>query len=110
MSFQKALSGQNAVTEPMEDIFAVFRTTVDEDGEEVTQQVITTGDASELVVIYAVPMYVDGKITNVLLGVRSSSEFFDFFDKIEFGETGEAFMINASGDMIAHSNKDLVKG
>ena len=107
--FQKALSGQNAVTEPMEDIFAVFSTTVDEDGEEVTQQVITTGDASELVVIYAVPMYVDGKITNVLLGVRSSSEFFDFFDKIEFGETGEAFMINASGDMIAHSNKDLVK-
>ena len=106
MSFFRSIKWTKCSYGTYEDIFAVFRTTVDEDGEEVTQQVITTGDASELVVIYAVPMYVDGKITNVLLGVRSSSEFFDFFDKIEFGETGEAFMINASGDMISHSNKD----
>ena len=30
------------------------------------------------------------------------------FDQIQFGETGNAFMVNEKGDMIAHPNKSLV--
>ncbi len=111
--FQKALSGQNAVSEPTVDIFeisVVSPETTDEETveEKVEEKVEVDGDAEDLVVIYAVPMYVDGKITHVLIGVRPSTEFFDFFDKVKFGETGEAFMINESGDIISHSDRDLV--
>ena len=85
--FQKAMQGQDVVSEPIVDMFS---------------------DTSELVVIYAVPMYRAGEIYNVLIGVRPAEEFFEMFDQIQFGETGNAFMVNEKGDMIAHPNKSLV--
>jgi len=86
--FKKAISGVNAVSEPMIDKFS--------------------SSSSSLVVIYAVPIKIGGKISSILIAVKPGNEFNQIINNITFGETGQAFMINQSGEMIAHSNLALV--
>ena len=86
--FKKAISGVNAVSEPMIDQFS--------------------SSSSSLVVVYAVPIKVGGKISSILIAVKPGNEFNQIINNITFGETGQAFMINQSGEMIAHSNLALV--
>ncbi len=84
--FKTAVSGGQAVTEPMPD------------PENKAQSVIT----------YAVPIKSGGKIIGVLVGVESGNDFSLLINDITFGKTGRAFMINENGDIIAHQNLSLV--
>lgn len=85
--FQKALSGQKAVTEPINDIFG--------------------SNSTNLIVIYAVPIKVGSKVQSVLVASTYGNELSTLVSNIKIGETGYAFMINEKGDMIAHTNLTL---
>jgi len=85
--FQQALSGKNAVTEPIQDIFG--------------------NNTTNLIVIYAVPIKVGSKIKSILVASTYGNELSTLVSNIRIGETGNAFMINENGDIIAHSNLSL---
>lgn len=86
--FQRALQGENVVTEPVPDDFI---------------------DPSRLVSVYALPIYTNEEVTGVLIGLRPAEELFSFINNIRFGETGTAFMVNEKGDMICHPEISLVE-
>ena len=89
--YKKALKGERSVSEPSQDIIGISGISTD-----------------SLIVVYALPMKVGGKIDSVLLAVRSGNEFSTLVNDISFGKTGKAFMVNENGDMIAHENLSLV--
>lgn len=84
--FQAAMKGEEFVTDPM-----ISR----------TEQL--------LVVTYAVPIKVGDNIIGVLTATRDGNELTVLTNDIHYGTSGEAFMINTSGTIIAHSNADLVE-
>ncbi len=90
-SYQKALQGDQAVSEPIKDTFG-----------------ISGLSDSSLVIVYANPIKSGGKLDSILIAVRSGNEFSTLVDDITFGKTGRAFMINEAGDIIAHQNLSLV--
>ena len=83
--FKKAMSGTNAISDP----------------------IIGRAD-NTLIVIYAVPIKNNGKVVGVLNAVRDGNELSTLTNDITFGKSGKAYMVNKSGAVIAHSNKDLV--
>lgn len=61
-----------------------------------------------ILLMYSVPMKSNGKVTGVLVGIRDGNALSDFTNKIKVGKTGEAFMLNKAGTVIANVNKDKV--
>ncbi len=89
--YQKALSGEQSVSEPSQDMIGISGISKD-----------------TLVVTYAMPIKVGGKVESILIAVRSGNEFSNLVNNISFGKTGKAFMVNEDGAMIAHENLSLV--
>lgn len=89
--YQKALKGEKAVSEPVKDTFG-----------------ISGISESSLIIIYADPIKVGGKVESVLVAVKSGNDFSTLVNDINFGKTGKAFMINENGEMIANNNLSLV--
>ncbi|MFT4146768.1 MAG: methyl-accepting chemotaxis protein [Mobilitalea sp.] len=89
--YKKALNGERSVSEPSQDMIGISGISTD-----------------SLIVVYALPMKVGGKIDSVLIAVRSGNEFSTLVNDITFGKTGKAFMVNEKGDMIANENLSLV--
>jgi methyl-accepting chemotaxis protein len=83
--FEEALSGKESVSEPVLD-----------------------NEGTGIVMIYAVPVKIDGEIAGVLMAVRDGLELSKFAEKIKFGESGEAFIINSQGRTIAHADTNLM--
>ncbi len=89
--YQKAIKGEQAVSDPMEDVFGI------------------SGISSDtLVIVYASPIKVGSEVQGVLIAVKSGNDFCTLVNDISFGKTGSAFMINEKGEMIAHNNLSLV--
>ncbi|HHW47735.1 MAG TPA: methyl-accepting chemotaxis protein [Clostridiaceae bacterium] len=83
--FKRALSGEEFVTEPMLD-----------------------NEGTGIIMIYAVPVKVNGETAGVLMAVRDGLELSEFAGRIKFGETGEAFIIDSRGRTIAHADTNLL--
>jgi len=83
--FQKALKGENAVSDP----------------------VVSKLDGS-LIIVYAVPIKDGDTIVGVLMAIRSGSDFCQYVSDINFGKTGSAFIINGDGTVIAHKDESKV--
>lgn len=83
--FKNAVSGKNSVTDP-----------------------IASNIDGSIIVVYAVPIRDGDTVKGVLFAGRDGNELSDITDKINFGEHGEAFMLNNKGTTIAHANRDLV--
>lgn len=66
-------------------------------------------ESNELVMIYAVPVKYDNQVIGVLVGVRDGFELGNLAGEAADGKTGSAFVINTSGNTIAHSNKDMMQ-
>jgi len=77
-------------------------------GKEIVTEPALDNQSSGIIMIYAVPVRIDGKISGALLAVRDGMELSDFAGRIKFGKTGDAFIINSQGKTIAHSNKDIL--
>ncbi len=83
--FKQALSGERVVTAPR------------------------FSEDNELVMIYAVPVKNSDEVIGVLIGVRDGFELGNLAGEAADGKTGSAFVINSSGNTIAHSNKDMMQ-
>ncbi|OAV41025.1 methyl-accepting chemotaxis protein McpA [Clostridium saccharobutylicum DSM 13864] len=83
--FQKALSGQSNVSDP----------------------VITKTDNS-VSILYAVPIKNNDEIVGVLIETQDGNELSGLTDQVKFGQTGSGFMIKEDGVVIANPNRDLV--
>lgn len=83
--YEKALSGQAFVTEP-----------------------ILNNAGSGIMMIYGVPVRIDGEMVGALMAVRDGLEISKLAGNIKFGETGEAFIINSQGRTIAHADTNLL--
>ncbi|MHB8072185.1 methyl-accepting chemotaxis protein [Desulfosporosinus fructosivorans] len=84
--FKKALAGERALSEP-----------------------IVSRDDGSIVIVYAVPIKRDGKTIGVLAALKDGNDLSTITNKIKFGESGKAFMINKKGIKVAHYNAELVK-
>lgn len=83
--FQKAKSGKRAVSDP-------FKSKI----------------TNDLVVAYAVPIKDEDKVKGVLVSIREGNELSELISDIQFLSNGEANILNGSGIIIAHKDKDLV--
>ncbi len=83
--FKQALSGERVVTAPR------------------------FSESNELVMIYAVPVKHNNQVNGVLIGIRDGFELGNLAGEAADGKTGSAFVINSSGNTIAHSNKDMMQ-
>lgn len=82
--YKSAIQGQRVVTEPM-----------------------LLSDHS-IVMIYAVPVQEENKPVGVIIGIRDGFELGVLAGESASGNTGTAFIINRSGNTIAHSNQDIM--
>lgn len=82
--YKSAIQGQRMVTEPM-----------------------LLSDHS-IVMIYAVPVQEENKPVGVIIGIRDGFELGVLAGESASGNTGTAFIINRSGNTIAHSNQDIM--
>ncbi|BCN31560.1 methyl-accepting chemotaxis protein [Anaeromicropila herbilytica] len=83
--FQKALKGETNVSDPL-----------------------MSKTEGKMVVVFATPLKVDGKIVGVISGIKDGNDISKIVDDITIGKTGRAFMLSKTGIKIAHYNHDLV--
>jgi len=84
--FQKAKSGSKNISDPL----------------------IGKTDGS-IILAYAVPVKFNNTMVGVLVCTVNNDALSKFTNNVKFGKTGNAFMINKSGVVVAHNNADLVK-
>jgi len=84
--FQKAILGEKAVSDP----------------------VVNKADPTTLIIIYSVPIKWNGEIVGVLFKAMDGNGLSDITDKITFGKSGMAYMVNRDGLSIANANRDSV--
>lgn len=61
-----------------------------------------------LVVTYAVPIKSGDSVIGILTATRDGNELSTLTNDIHYGTSGSAFMIDSSGVMVAHTDKELV--
>ena len=83
--FQKAVSGEKTVSNP-----------------------IVSKVRSEIIVVFAVPVYVNNEISGTLSGVYKGEELSKITDGFRLGDQGNSFIINKFGAVIAHDDRSLV--
>lgn len=85
-SFKKAMSGVKNISDP----------------------IISKTDKS-MIVLYTVPVKnSSGTVIGCISAARSGDEISNYSNSIKFGTTGQAFIIDNKGTIIAHNNKQLV--
>ncbi|WP_303864143.1 methyl-accepting chemotaxis protein [Alkalibaculum bacchi] len=62
----------------------------------------------EVVLIYATPIERDGKIVGALLGRRDGNALSDITDTLKYGETGQAYIVDKEGTIIACPDRNVV--
>ncbi|MEG2338834.1 MAG: cache domain-containing protein, partial [Clostridium sp.] len=73
----------------------------------ISDPVISKSTGS-MIVMYTVPVMKDGKAIGAINAVRPGSELAAHTGKVKLGETGEAYMINSKGTLIAAKDEKRV--
>ncbi len=60
------------------------------------------------VIMVAVPIKIGDKVEQVLIGSKDGNELSDITKGIAYGKNGYSYIINGSGQIIAHPNSELV--
>lgn len=77
-------------------------------GETNVSDLLISRATGELVLMYAVPIKQENKIVGALIGRRDGNSLSDIVNVLGYGESGYAFMINETGTIVAHPDKDKV--
>ena len=64
--------------------------------------------ANEVVLIYNTPIEKDGRVVGALLGRRDGSEISAITDSIGYGENGYGYVIDNTGTIVAHPDREKV--
>lgn len=78
------------------------------EGNRIASDPIRTENDGSIVMVYAVPIFRGNGITGVLIAERDGFELSDMVGKIQYGQSGSAFLINQEGRTIAHTNKSII--
>lgn len=84
--FKESIKGNRAASDPIED----------------------STKPGVMIMMMSVPIYNDGNIVGVLYMLADGAYLSNITNKVEFGETGSAYMINGEGTNIAHPNEEKV--
>jgi methyl-accepting chemotaxis protein len=79
-------------------------------GTPTVSDVLISKVTGQPVIMVAVPIKVGGKVEQVLIGRKDGNALSDITKSITYGESGYSYMINGSGQVIAHPNSELVLG
>lgn len=77
-------------------------------GKPVASDVIISNITGKPVVIFAVPIYLNGEQTGVFYGRKDGSALSDIVSEIKFKKTGFGYMVNDDGTSVGDRNRDLV--
>lgn len=77
-------------------------------GEPNASDVIISLTTGEPIIIYAVPIHLDGQQSGVFYGIRDGLVLSDIASEVRFGESGYGYVINNQGTIVGHPDKDLV--
>jgi len=77
-------------------------------GEANISDLLVSRITSEIVLMYAVPIERDGKVVGALVGRRAGEALSEIIEDTGYGESGYAYMINSTGTVTAHPDKDKV--
>ncbi len=78
------------------------------DGEANVSDLIISRVTNSVVLMYAAPIEKDGKVVGVLIGRRDGNALSLIVDDTGFGDSGYGYMVNLSGTVVAHPNRDMV--
>ncbi len=78
-------------------------------GEVYTTEIITDALTGGKIVITSAPYYKNGKIEGVFAGITSADFFNNFCTKFKWKKTGTMAIINKNGNLLGHTNENLVK-
>jgi len=77
-------------------------------GEANVSDLIISRVTNSVVLMYAAPIEKDGKVLGVLIGRRDGNALSLIVDDTGFGDSGYGYMVNLSGTVVAHPNRDMV--
>ncbi len=77
-------------------------------GEHNVSNLILSKVTNEVVLMFAAPIFEEEKIVGALIGRASGEELSNITDDLGFGKSGYAFMIDSSGTIISHPNREMV--
>jgi methyl-accepting chemotaxis protein len=84
--FQKAIGGERAVSDPVEN----------------------RANPGTLIITFAVPVRYNDSVIGVLFKIYDGNMLSDIIGSLSFGKSGQAYMINKDGTTVANYNKELV--
>mgnify|MGYP000856877117 CR=1 FL=1 len=77
-------------------------------GEVNVSDLLISRVTNEIVFMYATPIEREGKVVGAMVGRRAGEALSDIIKDAGYGESGYAYMINNSGTIVAHPNKEMV--
>lgn len=77
-------------------------------GDAVVSEPIVSQVDNSVVIIYAVPIENNGEVVGVLAMIEDGNQMNEVTNEIQFGDSGEAFMLSSDGTVISHNDSDLV--
>ena len=77
-------------------------------GKPACSDVIISKVIGKPVVMFAVPVVRDDSVVGTLIARKNGNALSDITNKIGFGKSGYAYLVNRKGVVISHRNKDLV--
>lgn len=77
-------------------------------GEPNISEVLISRVTNSAVVMYAVPIKVEGQVKGTLIARKDATVFSQIIDEMGFGEKGYAFIIGADGTLYAHPDEERV--
>lgn len=77
-------------------------------GERVISDPLVSKNDNSVVVVYAVPVYHNGKIAGVLTAAVSAETISEITDGVKYGKMGNSFIINGQGTVVSHEDRSMV--
>ncbi len=78
------------------------------DGEANVSDLIISRVTNSVVLMYAAPIEKNGRVVGVLIGRRDGDALSLITDDTGFGKNGYGYMLNLSGTIVAHPNRQMV--
>ena len=78
-------------------------------GTSVLSQATTSKLNGEVVIPITVPIKYGGNVVGVLQASKDVNEIYGIVNDIDFGETGDAYLVNENGELISYKDAELVK-
>ncbi|MDD3570308.1 MAG: cache domain-containing protein, partial [Lachnospiraceae bacterium] len=77
-------------------------------GNTASSDLLISSATGQLVLIYAAPVYENGKVIGVLYGRRDGQALSNIIKEVTYGETGYGYIVNKDGIVVGHKDAELV--